>query len=292
MLKELTIEQAQKHPAAFMYVWASDDFLARINKKYAKRIAVKRDNQVKLLKLSADKYLKDAKKVNQYYAAIKSSFISMYGMRPIDALIILAQGGTVAGKNWEKGIFGIGATRTNTTFNGVELNGQAVTCDPDTGHIMCGGKDITATGNTVYSNVNGSTKAYQLFGQNDTGTMTYQSQYNAATGKYYAYAISDVNMGQTVSADTNKVMTGADNADIWGNVVMVIQQFIVWLINLFSNGKEVMTAENTLPSQTTDGFTSNTGTTSESNLLLIALLAGGTLLATSGRGKKGKKQNK
>ena len=163
MLRELTIEQAQKSPAAFMYVWASDKFLARLSKKYASIIRMKRANQIKLLKLSAEKYLRDVNKVDQYYSAIKSSFVNMYGMRPIDALVILAQGGTVAGKNWKKGIFGIGSARTNTTFNGVEINGQAVTCDPNTGQIFLGGKNITDNNSTTFDTVKGKMVEYQLF---------------------------------------------------------------------------------------------------------------------------------
>lgn len=291
MLKELTIAQVQKTPAAFMYVFASDKFLACISKKYANIIRTKRANQIKLLKLSAEKYLKDINKVDQYYSAVKSSFTSMYGMTPLNALVVLAQGGTVAGKNWSKGVFGIGAT-TNTTFNDVKLNGQAVTCDPDTGHILCGGKDITASGSTVYSNVNGKATAYQLFGQSQSGNLTFQSQYDKKTGKYYAYAVSNAESGEMTSASTGKVISGADGGDVWGNIVMVIQQFIEWLMNLFGKGKTLLNAENTLPSQTTDGFTYGSPAPSESSMLLIALVAGGALLATSGKGKKGKKPNK
>lgn len=287
MLKELTIDQAKKSPAAFMYVFATDEFLARISKKYAKIIRVKRANEVKLLKLSAKKYLKDFNRYTEYVSAIKTAFINMYGMRPIDALVILAQGGTVAGKNWEKGVFGIGATRNNTTFNGVEVSGNSVTVDPSNGHILCGGKDITATGDTVYSNVNGTAKAYQLFGRTDSG-MTFQSQYNKATGKYYAYAFRDEAMGETISASDNRVLSGADGADVWGNIVLLVEQFIEWLINLFGNGRETLSAENTLPSQSADGFTYSKNSTSEASLILVALLAGGTLLATSGKGKSGK----
>lgn len=285
MLKELTIDQAKKSPAAFMYVFATDKFLACISKKYANIIRVKRANELKLLKLSAKKYLKDINRYTEYVSAVKSAFINMYGMRPIDALVILAQGGTVAGKNWEKGVFGIGATRTNTTFNGVEVSGNTVTVDPNNGHILCGGKDIT--NKDVLSNVDGKTKVYQLFGTTDSG-MTFQSQYNKYTGKYYAYAFRDEAMGETISASTNQVMSGADGADLWGNIILIVQQFIEWLINLFGQGRETLNAENTLPNQSTDGFTYSKNSTSESSLILVALLAGGALLATSGKGKSGK----
>ena len=54
---ELTITQAQKNAANFMYIWADEkNFLQKINRKYANIIRGKKANQIKLLKLSAQKY--------------------------------------------------------------------------------------------------------------------------------------------------------------------------------------------------------------------------------------------
>ena len=49
---ELTLEEAKQHPECFMYVWATDQFLAAIEPKYAKIIGAKRANQKKVLMLS------------------------------------------------------------------------------------------------------------------------------------------------------------------------------------------------------------------------------------------------
>lgn len=117
---ELTITQAQKNAANFMYIWADKkEFLQKIDKKYANIIEGKKLNQIKLLKLSAQKY---GKSYEEYTDAIREAFIATYDVTPAEALVILAQGGSIAGKNWSEGVYGIGALYVN-----VFTNNQAIT---------------------------------------------------------------------------------------------------------------------------------------------------------------------
>lgn len=285
MLSELTIEQAKKSPAAFMYVWASDQFLNAIYPQYAKIISVKRANEKKLLMLSAKKYLGDENKWSQYTDAIRQAFISEYEMTPAEALVTLAQGGQVAGKNWSEGVFGIGATPKTTTYYGA----SGITTDETTGAIYANGSNVTDSTKTVYATAkNGSTVAYQQF-YTDADGNTYMSQYDKKSGKYYSQTVSKSD-GTMINAATGAAMSGADGGDLWGNIVLIIQQFIDWLISLFggNSDKELLSAENTLPSQTTDGFVSKAGI-GEGAALLLLLAGGGVLLAGGLKKKKASK---
>ena len=288
-LRELTIEEAKKSPASFMYVWASDKFLAAIPRRHARVIFMKRAHQKKILMLSADKYLGDQNKVNEYYSAIETAFYNTYGMSPYQALITLAQGGTVAGKNWEKGIYGIGEVKVNTFY------GSNLTVDKNTGDILSGGTVVSDNKKTVYANLSKkNVGAYQKFYTDGNGK-TYMSQYDKKTKSYYAYSVSNSD-GSIYSAADGKSMTQADSADLWGNIQMLLQKVMDWFLELFAKDektKEPMTVENTVPNQTGDGFSYVPG---EEPLLgsasALLLLAAGAGLILSGGVLGGKKKKK
>lgn len=288
MIQELTIQQACSSPAAFMYVWAHEEkFLKLINPEYAKIIRAKKANQTKLLSLSAEKYLGSTSKVNQYTDAIRQAFIDAYGMTPAEALIILAQGGSVAGKNWAEGVFGIGATK-GIDF-GISINGQSVFVNKQDGHIYAGTTDLTNS--VVYKDIKGQSVAYQLFARDvkdGDKSYTFMSQYDKKSQTYYAATYS--NADGEFSATTGRAVTAADGADIWGNIMLIVQKFINWLISIFGGGKQTLSAENTLPNQSTDGFVQQAGV-GESGVILMALLAGGALLM-GGNKKKSSQSSK
>ena len=276
MVKELTIDQARANAANFMYIFAPDEFLAAIPKKYANIIRGKAGNQNLLLDRSARKYKST---LEQYQNAVRDGFIEQYGMTPIDALITLAKGGRVAGKDWSKGIFGVGAL-SSATFTGAEVNGQTPRVDQTNGHIYLGSKDITDTSKTIVEEVNGKTVNYQLFSQDDVFVFTSQYQ----NGKYYAASYVDPE-GQKHSYD-GKNISNSDSATIWSNIILSVQTFIDWLLSLFGyNSSETINTDNTLPNQKTDGFVYESGL-GEMGLILLATAAGGLILATSGKGKK------
>ena len=280
---ELTINQACKHSADFMYLWADEEkFLRYIKSKYANEIRRKKANQKKLILLSAEKY---GKTYEDYTSAIRSAFMEQWDHTPAEALVILAQGGKIAGKNWAEGVYGIGAVRNN--FNGYAIDDKQITVDPTTGHILWGTEDITDESKTVYDTVKGEVIPFQLFSK-EISTLVFMSQYNKTAKKYGAQSYAD---GQyTYSAKNGAEITASDNADLWGSIQLSLQTFIDWLISLFGgdNTKEQISASNTLPSQTTDGFVSagDGGIVEAGGGILLALAAAGLIM--SGRKKKKK----
>ena len=275
-MRELTIQEACTAPASFMYIWADEDkFLKYIKPKHAAVIRQKKAHQNKLLLLSAEKYGKTAK---EYTDAIRSAFVAAYGMTPANALIVLAQGGSVAGKNWEQGVYGIGAV---LSFAGH----SDITVDEKSGYIYKGSANITDFQKTVYNKANGDVVAWQYFAV-DSG-ITYMSQYNKTTKKYHAQSFSTAD--GWYSAKTGNAIDSASSSDIWGSIVMALEKFVNWILSIFGSGKETINAENTLPSQSADGFVSQAGV-GEAGGILLALAAGGALLFGM-KGKKGAKSH-
>lgn len=293
---ELTIDQACQHPANFMYIWVSDEFLKAIPRKYALVIAQKRLHQRKVLWLSAEKY---GTTQEAYRDAIYKAFIEAYDMKPAEALVVLAQGGEVAGKNWEKGVYGIGALHSGT-FAGHD---DILVRESD-GHILKNGNDITDTSRTKYGNINGQVAPYQLFATDEDGTI-YMSQYYKTYKKYYAQSYSTAD-GQKHSAKSGSILSSADGASIWGNIQegwSWFQNILNWILSIFgiklpplpgstasetaTQQKEQLSVENTLPDQNADGFC--TGEAGMDPAVAIALLGGAALVAYGAIGKKKRK---
>lgn len=273
---ELTLQQATQHPADFMYLWASEEFLNAINKKYASVIRTKKANQRKLLELSAEKY---GLPYATYTQAIRDAFVEAYDHTPTEALVILAQGGQIAGKDWSEGVYGIGALPTS--FSNYEINGQKVTVDATTGAIMLGAQDITDTTKDVYTKYGKNTIVYQRFSKDMNG-VRFMSQYHKLQKKYAPQTWSD-DQG-AYSAKNGKAVTAKDGADIWGSILESLQVVVNWILSLFGVSvpeREMLSTENTLPNQTADGFVQESGMLDAAGLMLI-LAAGGALVATGG----------
>ena len=273
---ELTIQQACVCPQDFMYIWADEKkFLQYIDKTHAAVIRSKKANQNKLLTLSAQKYGHTQK---EYTDAIRAAFVEQFKMTPAEALVILAQGGQVAGKNWDEGVYGIGALNVSTFTGHAEISVR-----PEDGHILNNGVDATDTTKTVYATIKKQAVPYQLFAT--INGVTYMSQYNKTLKKYYAQTYSTAE-GQ-FSARTGNSVNASDNADIWGAILSSFEKFITWLISLFGGSTTTMlSAENTLPNQTADGFVQEAGMSDAVKIALV-LAAGGALL--TGGLKKSKK---
>ena len=262
-----------------MYIWADEQkFLRYIDKEHAAVIRSKKANQNKLIQLSAEKYGKTQK---EYTDAIRAAFTEQWGCTPAEALVILAQGGQVAGKNWSEGVYGVGALHV-ATFTGH----SEVSVRETDGHILNNGVDVTDTTKTVYTNIKKEAVPYQLFATVDD--ITYMSQYNKTLKKYYAQTYS--NATGSYSARTGNEVNTSDSADIWGAIIMSFEKFLNWLITLFAgtSTKTTLNTENTLPNQVTDGFVQEAGMGDAVKIALV-LAAGGVLL-TGGLGKNIKKK--
>lgn len=287
---ELTIKEACTNPANFMYLWADEDaFLRYLKPQWASVIRGKKRNQMKLILLSAQKYLNknavlNGKEYHQYTDAIRQAFVDTYDMTPGNALLILAQGGTVAGKNWSEGVFGIGATN--------QFYGTNITVRPNDGYFEKGG--VLLPGNedlNVYANVGGKTVVYQRFYEDPESGVTYMSQLNKVTKKYYAASYSST--AGTFKAKNGDSINPSDSADIWGTILASLDKFLNWLISLFAGNSntDLITAENTLPNQKGDGFVQTGGGGISDMLesgsgLLIAAAAAGLLLMGGSKKKK------
>lgn len=258
-----------QHPSSMLYIFADDAFLAKLDSKTASIIRKKRANQYQLLAAESGGY------GNRQTAAaqISAAFEEMYGMKPGKALVVLAQGGEVAGKNWAAGVYGVGAIK-RPDFS----QNSAVTVNSKTGEISVNGTVVQAK--TIYGGTTG--KKIQSYIYTDANGNTYTSQKMGT--KYYAgtYTTSDGKMenanGQTV--------TEADSNSLWTSCGSIIETVVNWLMSLFggTDEEELITADNTLASQG-DGFVE---TTSASTPLIIAAAAVGTYLYT----QKGKKKSK
>ena len=280
---ELTIDQAKKHPFNFVYIWASDEYLSRINPKYAAVIRTKRANQNKLIYLSAEKFNTTEK---AYTDAIRSQFIKDFGITPAEALVQLAQGKTVAGKNYAEGIYGVGSLSSS-------FKNTNVTVDKQTGYIEVNGKMVNDT-DQIYNTQKGSeTGLYQHVYLDKTTGMTYVSQYNKITKKWYAQSYSDSD-GVMYKPNGNE-MKNIDASTVWETTELsfdFFQKIINWILSLFGvnsgSDKETLNSENTLPNQQKDGYTYTTGF-GEAGMIALALVAGGAILMAPGK-KIGKKK--
>ena len=277
-LKSLTVEEAKKNPSMFMYVFATDEYLAAIDSKYASVIRGKRANQEKLLKISADEYLNDWQKWTEYKTAIKAGFEEIYKITPLEALVKLAMGEEVAGKNWAEGVFGVGALHPATFY------GTSVTVDKTTGHISKDGVDYTDETLTVYKEIGKKATPFQLFATIDG--VKYMSEYYK-TGKYY-YAKSYSSESGTFNARNGSEVKQTDAGSVWENIQLGAWDFLEWLKSLLSyfgititsssNSTQTLNEGNTLPNQKADGYVQESGMSEAAAIALLAV-AGGTLLA-------------
>ena len=295
MAKELTLQQARENSSSFLYIFASDQYLKYIPAKYATIIKGKRANQRKLLTLSAQAYInKDAvyggSEYKQYVNAVSEGFEATYGMTPAEALVKLALGETVAGKNWEQGVYGVGALYPATFY------GTNISVNPDNGHIIKDGTDYTDESKTVYDNFGKKigTIPSQLFAT--IGETTYMSQYYKIGKKYYAKAYSTAS--GSFSAKNGSKIEKIDAGSVFENIQLGSWDFLDFLKSLFSffgisfnnDDKEQINETNTLPNQQTDGYVQDSPQPLESSAILAAVAAGALIIGKLMPNRGGKKK--
>lgn len=243
-MDKVTLDDALKCPTDFLYIFASDTFLSQLDQKSAAIIRSKRRNQQQLLISITERSNYNAG-VQKVAAAIKDAF----GFTPAQILIKLAEGEQIAGKDWTKGIYGIGATQREG-FSG----SNGVTVDKTTGKIMQNGVEVTGQ-TAIYGKRKG--KEYTTYTADIDG-VTYCSVYS--NGSYYAGTYTNAE-GTSFNAEGTKIGL-AGFSDIWNSIVSFmpyISQILTFLRGIFPSifgggeSRTVITAANTLPSQS-DGF--------------------------------------
>lgn len=274
----------KRSPIDFIYYFANDQYIAivaaNISAKAAETIRSKRENQKKVL---ANLYGSVKKRDEQAASELTAYIQDIYGKTPQDILVALLNGETVAGKNYEKGVYGVGATERLNTFGD---DSSELYVDSDTGKIYKDGQYITG-GTAIYEKKNGQTYvsgyAYQYEGK------SYTTSIDKTSGKFYAnsYGTSD-NM-----YNADGTVYDPSYGTFW-DAMETAQPFIVKLIEWI---KSVLSAvfninfvdgRNTLPSQS-EYVVDEPGMNTASLGIIGALLVGGALLMNEPK-KGGKKK--
>ena len=235
---KVTIAQIKQNPAEFLYLFAVDAFLNKLDSKSASIIRGKRTRQAKVLQVACvDEGADYATVVKQ----LNEILIENFGHSGAECLKILADGGEIAGKNWAKGIYGIGAT----TYEG--FSGTDITVDKSTGKLLQGGVEIPGQ-TAVYGRKSTTYTA-------NVGGTTYTSQYKK--GQYSAGTYTNAE-GKTFTP-TGQTAGLGDFSNIWTSISSfspMIENLLNWLMSMFPTqlqGNTIITQQNTVPSQK-DGF--------------------------------------
>ena len=281
------LQSYYNNPANFLYIFAGDSFIAKLGRTASYVISRKKANQKKLLNTAA---VDAGTTYNAAMNKIAESFKELYGMTPANALITLANGGEVAGKNWKAGVYGIGK-EVSVNFTAPGAN-SAVTIG-DNGQFYQrsydGSGSRTLTTEIVSYGKDGNPNCVKY---TDASGNVYTANYNKRSG-WSASNFSNASTGQTYTADG--AATNASNmASIWESLALNLSKLIEWLISLFNstNNTELkaITAANTQPTQG-DGWVYESGV-SPAVLIAVGL---GTLVAAGGFGgflKSAKKSKK
>lgn len=280
MTFNLSISDVQNHPEDFLYIFANDTLINSLGRKAALIIRQKKANQTKIIMLCAQNAGVD---VNEYYNALRQGFIDIYGLKPAEILVKLAEGETVAGKNWSEGVYGIGAI--SDTFSQQTADGYTVKVNPETGAFIVNGQE-SAFGAIARK---GCPDGYGGFSYVDRDGNTYFSSYSKIKKQYYAATYTNKD-GQKYNAGGSAVPS-ASSSDLWETILGFLDKLTNWILSLFAKDANTnsnpMTTANTAPSQFVDGFATQEAGLGTWGVALLGAFAVGTLLF--GEGKKRKK---
>ena len=278
-----TLENILQCPIDFIYLWATDDFIAQLGSK-SKIIKKKKYNQYQTLwktmveNTSASSQEEYINVYNSWVERIGEAITDVYGMTPVTILKKLALGKEVLGKNWSQGIYGVGEVQTSFTQN------TNVTVNADNGMIMIDGVAVQEQIPTYGKD--GVITGYSYYDKSSNAQ--YQSGITSS-GKYGALSYSTVNGAQSPTGEAFDASKGSfwQNAN---NYIPLFDKIISWIMSLLgsfstSTKREVLTNENTAPKQSEWVEESN-----NNGLLLGGLALGGLLMFTSK--PKGKKRSK
>lgn len=263
------------NPANYLYMFASESFIKSLDSRSATIIAAKAFNQKKVIinEVTNDGY-------EAARAELRQAIIDTYGMTPAKCLTELAAGHTVAGKNWNEGVYGVSGANKLNTFS----QDSSVTVDPNTGAISKAGTVVSSEStaligtNKKHNNVIGYTYT------DESGTC-YTSQYNKLTGKYYCGTRTDKD-GVITKADGSKA-SNADMNSIWTSIISGLTDFLLSILDKLKIGpnETVLTDQNTLPSQK-DGFVTSDNSDITPYLVLGGAVAAAVVLPKVLKGKK------
>lgn len=276
-----TLQSILECPTDFLYLWASDGFIAQLGSK-ANIIKQKKYHQYQSLwkTMVENTNAKSQTELQEVYKTwtdkIAAAIKDIYGMSPATILEKLAMGENVLGKNWSKGIYGIGEVPISFSQD------QTVSVDPTSGKILKNG--IVVENQIAIYGADGIVAGYSVL----IGDSQYQSA--LSNGSYGAACYSNSN---GAIQDANGQLLDQSKVGFWqnaNNYMPIINKVLEWvssIVNSFFPNRTVLTPENTVPVQTEwVEPKSNTG-------LLIAggaAIVGLALLTMDKKGNKKKKK--
>lgn len=277
-----TLTSILQCPIDFLYLWASDEFIAQLGSK-ARIIREKRYNQYQTLWKTMEDNVKTSSRAEQlevyqsWLKQISQAMQDVYGMTPATILQKLAMGESVVGKNWKQGIYGIGDLQTTFAQN------SAVTVDSASGKILVSG--VEADGQMPIIGEGGNITGYSYYDR--AANRQYQSGVNAG-GQFGAVCYSSPDGVESATGGNFDPSQGSfwQNANNYMPLINKIIDWIMSIFNLLPGNRVVLTQENTVPDQTewVEPESNNGG-----------LIAGGLALAGIAlltMEKPGKKKNK
>lgn len=239
-----TLQSILECPTDFLYLWASDGFIAQLGSK-AKIVKQKKYHQYQSLwktmveNTNADSQAEFQEVYKSWTDQIAAAIEDIYGMSPATILERLALGENVLGKNWSNGIYGVG--ELSATFS----QDKSVTVDSTSGKIY---KDGVMVDNqiAIYGS-DGNITGYSAV----TGDNQYQSY--LANGSYGAYCYSNSN--GTIQDAAGKSLDPSksgfwQNANNYMPIVNKLLEWVSTIVNSYFPDRTVLTAYNTVPVQT------------------------------------------
>ena len=267
-------DDIRRSPGDFLYAFLSNEDILSIasimGPGKADVIQYKRLNQIKLLKGAYNGTIN----FDELAGWVKSA----YGYSPREVFLKLLAGENVAGKDWKKGVYGVGATPSNKYAD------SSYTVDESTGKLF-NNEGVLAGGIPIFSNgTNGTYISGYTYLLNDT---TYTSKLGE-DGKFYANTYGNESGAWFADGSVYSIAKGSNFweglSTFYPIVKSIITSLIKYVVNLFgssksSNNKEI-TAENTVPKQ--EEFMVEESRKSMIPILILVLAGGWFLLKKKG----------
>lgn len=241
-MAKTTLADIKKCPIDFLYLWASDAFIAELGSK-ARIVKEKRYYQQQSLYRAVSDNVKasDSAELMKYYEQwaddIAKEIYNTYNLTPGQILIKLALGEDVAGKNFKSGVFGVGGSSDSFVQN------SQYTVNPVTGQVMYNG--MALPGQTAIYDQNGQVSGFSYTGSNGQ----FQSVYGGGT--YSAFSFSNDAGVQTADGKA----LSSDKCGFWqnaNNYMPMVDKILTWLMSVVNNffpNRTIITPQNTVPSQ-------------------------------------------
>lgn len=240
-----------RSPIDFIYLFATDSFINALSGVYRRTVYTKNRLQYQYVNRAA---LDAGESFTDWREQIRTAIQNTYDLTPYEILNRLAAGKDVAGKNWAKGVYGIGATR----YEGFSQN-ASITVDNATGKLMQNGTEIA--GQTAVYSGSGKVVGYTV----ELEGARYQSQKSGS--KFYAGSYSTSEGAWNADGSTFQAV---NSQSVFQNLFAYLPEmtkFLEWIFSLF---KVTPVATTNVVASQTDWVKDKKSTTTETLLYFVA----------------------